>query len=219
MKYFKLLSVLAVLLIITACSTSYITTSWKAENIPAKSYKKIMVLGLIGDRDRSIREIMEEHLAGDLKDLGYNAVTSVSEYGPKAFEDMKEQDAIKQLSDKGIDAVLTVVMLDKTKEKYYVPGRIQYSPYAIYHDRFWGYYRTMHDRVYSPGYYEVNTKYFWESNFYDLNDRSLLYSAQSQTFDPESPRSLGHEYGLMITKDMIKKNVLKSPPVQPLKSF
>jgi hypothetical protein len=210
--------VLIFIIIIAGCTTSQITTSWKADNVSPKKYDKILVLGLIGEPDRTIRENMEQHMAGDLMELGYNAVTSMQEYGPKAFENMKEAEALKLLYDKGIDAVVTIVLLDKEKEKYYVPGRVRYSPYVVYQRRFWGYYSTMYDRIYAPGYYATDTKYFWETNFYDLNDWTLLYSAQSQSFEPGTTQSLAHEYGLMIVKDMVKNNLLqKQAPV--LKSF
>ena len=218
MKYVTLLGTL-VFVIASGCSTSYLTTSWKAENVAAKPYKKIMILGLIGDPDRRVRENMEEHMAGDLKDLGYNTVTSVGEYGPKAFENMKEEEAVKNLYDKGIDAVVTVVLLNKTKERYYIPARVRYSPYVIYHNDFWGYFSTMYGRVSSKDYYEVNTKYFWETNLYDLTNKALVYSAQSQSYDPESSHRLGHEYGLMIVKDMVKKSILQKQTALPLKSF
>jgi hypothetical protein len=209
MKHFKLLGALFLFIAIGCSTSTRITTSWKADKVSAKDYKKIMVLGLIGNNDRIFREKMEDHLAGDLKDLGYNAITATSEYGPRAFENMKEDDALRQLYDKGIDAVLTIVLLDKQRERYYLPGRVYYSPYIMYHNRFWRYYTTMYDRVYSEGYYVVDTKYFWESNLYDMNDWTLLYSAQSHSFDPSSAETLGHEYGMIITKDMIKKNVLQ----------
>jgi hypothetical protein len=189
-------------------TTSYITSSWKAENVKPNAYKKIVVLGLVRESDRSLREKMEEHIAGDLKDLGYNAFCSCDEYNPKAFENMTEEQAIAKLRNSGVDAVLTVVLLDKTRERYYVPGRIYYSPYSVYYNRFWGYSRTMYNRIYTEGYYVTNTKYFWESNFYDLDSNTLLYSAQSQSFDPESAESLGHEYGQLIIKDMAKNNIL-----------
>jgi hypothetical protein len=157
---------------------------------------------------------MEQHIVGDLKDLGYNAVCSCEEFDPKAFEKMNEKQALDKLSSSGIDAVLTVVLLDKSKEKYYVPGRVYYSPYAIYHNRFYGYYRTMYERVYAPGYYETNTRYFWESNFYAINGKELVYSVQSQSFEPESVSSLSHEYGQMIIKDMVKNNILADQKIQ-----
>ena len=170
-------------------------------------------MGLINEPDRTIREKMEEHVVADLKALGYTAVCSCDEFNPKAFENMTEKQALDMLDKSGIDAVLTVVLLDKTKEQYYVPGRVYYSPYYIYQNRFYGYYRTMYGRVYTPGYYEENTKYFWESNFYELGNKNLLYSAQSQSFDPATAQTLAHEYGQMIVKDMVVKNVLKKQQV------
>jgi hypothetical protein len=205
--------VLIILLVIAGCSSSKITSSWKAENLVPKQYNKILVLGLVNEPDRTIREKMEEHIVGDLKNLGYTAVCSCDEFNPKTFENLSEQQALDKLSKSGIDAVLTVVLLDKTQERYYVSGWVQYSPYFIYQNHFYGYYRTMYDRVYTPGYYTVDTKYFWESNFYELGNKYLLYSAQSQSFDQANTQSLAHEYGQMIVNDMVNKNVLKLQPV------
>ena len=196
----------------TGCGpSSRINSSWKPKDDEPRQYNKIMVLGLINGSDRTLREKMEEHIAGDLRELGYNAMCSCDEFDPKAFEDLNEKQALEKLTNSGVDAVLTIVLLDKAKERYYVPDRVYYSPYFIYHDSFWGYYRTMYDRVYGPGYYAVSTKYFWESNLYSLDGKRLLYSAQSQSFDPVSAQSLGHEYGKMIARDMVKKNVLSKP--------
>ena len=197
-----------VLLLISACSTSRITHSWKAENVSGKKFNKIMVVALIKDNDVAMREKMENHLVGDLAERGFIAVSSLREYGPKSFEAMKEDEVLNKLQNSGVDAVLTIVLLDKQRERYYVPGRIYYSPYIIYHRRFWGYYSTMYDRIYSPGYYQVNTNYFWESNLYELSTKELLYSVQTESFDPESASSLGHEYGKLILKDLFEKNVL-----------
>lgn len=163
---------------------------------------------MIKDNDIAKREMMENHLIGDLAERGYTAVSSIKEYGPKSFEGMKEEEVLNKLQNTGVDAVLTIVMLDKQRERYYVPGRVYYSPYVIYHRRFYRYYNTMYDRIYSPGYYQVNTRYFWESNLYDLSTKELLYSVQTESFDPESAQSLGHEYGKLIVKDMFDKNVL-----------
>jgi len=117
--------------------------------------------------------------------------------------------ALARLSHSGVDAVLTIVLLDKKKGKYYVSGRVNYRPNNNYQGRFWGYYHTMYNRVYTQGYYVTNTEYFWESNFYSMDiNTQLIYSAQSQSFDPPSTSSLTYEYGKMIVKDMLKSNVL-----------
>jgi hypothetical protein len=217
MKAIKYFSVMMMLLLFS-CSTSRITSTWKAENVQPKKYNKILVLGLIREPDRSIREKMEQHLLGDLTERGYNAICACEEFGPKAFENMTEKEAISKLTNSGIDAVLTIVLLDKTKERYYVPGRVYYSPYYNYHNRFWGYYTTMYDRIYSKGYYEVSTKYFWESNLYDMDSKQLVYSVQTQSFDPASSEALAHEYGKLIVNSMVKNNVF-STQTPALKAF
>ena len=211
---------LAALSIFASCTSSRITSSWKSPDLQQRKYKKILVLGLLKETDHLLREKMEEHIIGDLKILGYDAVCSCVEYDPKAFNNMKEQEAIQKLSAGGIDAVLTVVLLDKSKERYYVPGRVNYTPYNIYNRNWWGYYSTMYGRIYEPGYYETSTKYFWESNFYELETKQLLYSVQTESFDPASTQSLAHEYGKLIVNSMVKNNVLvdqtKVVPLKPM---
>lgn len=114
---------ISLLIVITGCTSSKITTSWKAENIEPKQYNKILVLGLINEPDRLVREKMEEHVVADLKALGYTAVCSCDEFNPKAFENMTEKQALDMLDKSGIDAVLTVVLLDKTKSSITFPAR------------------------------------------------------------------------------------------------
>ncbi|UEG48855.1 hypothetical protein LK994_09420 [Ferruginibacter lapsinanis] len=197
------------LLFILSCSTSRITNSWKAATIPDKTYNKIMVVGLINNNNRNLREKMEDHLTGDLAEHGYTSVSSLKEYGPKSFENMKESEVVEKLYNSGIDAVITIVLLDKQREKYYVPGNVYYSPYSVYHRHFWGYYSTIYDRIYTPGYYMVDTKYFWESNFYDLQSKELLYSVQTRSFNPSSAEELAHEYGKMIVGNMAENGIIK----------
>lgn len=206
MKRIKL-AAFALMLIAAGCATSRITSSWKAKDAVPQKYNKILVLGLIRLSDRSIRENMENHMVGDLKSLGYNAVSALQEYGPKAFDKMDEQSAINKIKDNGIDAVITIVMLDKEKEKSYVPNNIYYSPFGYYHNYFWGYHTAMYRRIYEPGYYVTNTRYFWESNLYSMADQKLVYSVQTQSFNPSE--SIGHEYGQLIINDLVKQQVLK----------
>ena len=209
MKTIKQIGMLLLASIITAaCTTTKITSSWKAANVQPKHYSKILVLGLIKDSDRSLQEKMEAHLVDDLKSKGYNAVGSLQEFGPKAFSNVTEAEALARLKQSNIDAVVTIVLLDKQKERNYVPGRMYYSPYVMYYNRFWPYYGTLNYRIYEPGYYVTDTRYFWESNVYEVSTQSLLYSVQTKSFDPANSESLGHEYGKLIIADIVKNNIL-----------
>jgi len=211
----RILWIPLLMLLLAGCASSKITSTWKASDASGRKYNKILVVGLIKENDRSLREHMEDHLVGDLKGLGYNAISAYSEYGPKEFDGMDEQTAIARLKSNGVDAVITIVLLDKEKERRYVPGRMMYSPYGYYYGRFWGYYGALQRRIYEPGYYVTDTRYFWESNLYDLGDQHLVYSVQTQSFDPSSSEALGHEYGQLIVKSMVKNGVLDKNALPP----
>lgn len=191
--------------LLLGCGSSKITSSWRAENIQPKKFNKIMVLGLIREADRTIREKMEQHFVGDLNDLGYNAIPSMSAFGPHAFRKMNKDSAVDLIRTTGADAVITIVLLDKSKEKRYVPGHFSGG---INYGRLGDYYTYRYDRVSAPGYFVTDTKYFWESNLYDVETRQLVYSVQTQSFSPSSSEALGHEYGKLIVKDMIKQQAL-----------
>jgi len=194
--------------ILLACSSTRVTNSWKSAQTTPAHYKKILVVGLYGENHLAERARMEEHLVGDLKALGYDARSSLQDYGPRAFDGKQEQTVVNELKNSSIDAVITIVLLDKQKEQRYVPGEVYYSPYFIYQRNFWHYYNTMYGRIYTPGYYTTTTRYFWESNLYDLASRELIYSVQTESFDPASVETLAHEYGKAIVKDIVKMQVL-----------
>ncbi|AEV99588.1 hypothetical protein A4D02_27495 [Niastella koreensis] len=206
MNYMKLYPVIGYLLL-TACTSTRITHSWKSD-IPTKNYNKILVLAISGETDLATRQKMEDHLVGDLTTQGYHATSSLKEYGPRAFRQLNEEAVVNKLQNSGFDAVITIVLLSKEKERYYVPGQPYYSPYVGYYRNFYGYYTTIYSRIYTPGYYVTDTKYFWESNLFDVTSKELIYSVQTESFDYTSSDMLAHEYGKMIVNDMVKKQVL-----------
>jgi hypothetical protein len=78
----------------------------------------------------------------------------------------------------------------------------------------------MYHRIYEAGYFVTDTKYFWESNLYDMSDQHLVYSVQTQSFDPASSGNPGHEYGRLIVKNMVKSNIMvKNAADLPGKAF
>lgn len=192
-----------------SCSTSKITSIWKAPETTTQDFNKILVMGIIREADRTLRVSMEDHLAGDLNTLGYNGQSAYQLFGPKEFENLSEPAVMQRLKNKGIDAVLTIVLLDKQKERLYVPGNIIFSPYGAYHDSFYGYYRSLNNRIMAEGYYQTMTRYFWESNLYDLKTNKLLYSVQTQSFEPVSTDALAHEYGQKIVQSMVNSKLLE----------
>lgn len=203
--FFSLLSLLI------SCQPSKITQSWAAKEAQPRQYKKILVLGVLTDNDNELQVKIEDHLAGDLKDLGYNAIAANKIFPPGTFVKGDTARGKAAIEGKGFDGVLTVVLLDKKKEPYYVPGKITDRTYYIRYGRFDRYLNEISEVIYTPGYYGVDTRYIWENNFYDLYSRQVIYSARSSTFDIASKTTLAHTYGQLMAQSLINKKILIKP--------
>ncbi|WP_187774835.1 hypothetical protein [Pedobacter sp. BS3] len=190
------------------CSSTQLVSSWKAPDGTLQRYNKILVIALMGAKDRDIRESVENAMVTNLKSHGINAGSAYAEYGPKAFEAADEQAALNRIRRNGYDGAFTIALLDKEKEKRYTPGSVSYVPYT-YYNRFWGYYHTVYTRLYNPGYYSVTTNYMLEANFYNLSADKLEYSAQTKSFDPSSAQTLASEVSNTLIDDMIKKKIVR----------
>lgn len=212
-KAFYIAAIAALPALFNACSSgTQITSSWKSPDAPssAAAYRKVMVVAVLSDRDRSLQEAMETQMTNELSAKGISAASAYKTYGPRGFKN--EAQAKRQLRSSGADAIMTIVLLGKTQEKNYVPGNVTYQPggWGPYYSRFWGYYRYSYSRVYTPGYYTTNTSYFWESNLYEVKKDKMVYSVQTESFDPSSAVSLSKDYSRKIVENMMKQGVLLS---------
>src|SRR5215203_3110683 len=224
MKAISIIILVNILSLFYSCSSSKIIASWKTtEN--TREYKKIMVVGIIKDSNIALRKKMELHLVNDLKVVGYNAVSALEEFGEGGLSRLEEEETYIKLCNKGIDAVITIALLDRKKEKFYVPAKVKYYSNLYYYNRIWNYNTIQADVTLitsMKGEYEQSTQFIWESILFDLQTLSPAYTAQTTTFDPASTEMMAHEYGKMIVANMVKKKVIeKRQPfiLEPLKTF
>ncbi len=207
----KKLFFIPLLAFLISCQPTKITQTWTAKNVKPKQYNKVLVLGMLIDNDYELQTLMENHIADDLKELGYRAVAANKMFPPGTFVKGDTTRAVTAMEGKGFDAILTIVLLDKDKERFYVPGKIvDYSNYNSY-SRFDIYYNTVAERIYAPSYFGEETKYVWENNFYDLINRQMIYSARSRSFDYTSKTTLAHTYGQLMVSSLVDKKVLLKP--------
>jgi len=198
-------------LAIAGCSSNIkMTSSWKDSNnsTAATHIKKVLVIGLFGEKSRALRMGIENQMADNLKKLGYDAVTSYQTYGPKQFVNISEDHAMRIVDSSyagNYDGVIIVSIVDKNSTKSYVPGYYSSSPYYGYG---WGYSPFYRPMMYQPGYYRTNNHYSFETNFYDTNNKKMLYSGQSDVVNPSSPNTLAIDYSRIVLKDMRKQNIL-----------
>ena len=75
-------------------------------------------------------------------------------------------------------------------------GKEAYSimPYYQYHGTFTGFYSYLYNTVSIPAYYAHDKKYFVLSNLYDSGSAEILWSVQSNIFDPETLERFSKSY-------------------------
>ncbi len=208
--YAVLLSV--TLLLFSACGSSSgtrITGSWaKAEN-QAKQFDRIMILGL--SDNVPARAQAEQALAGRLAQEGFQTLEGLTLISPQALKDYNgdREKAKRFFEEHGVDGVIVISVRDVKEEERYVPGTATYTPMSYgYYGRFYSYWYTAYDRVYTPGYYEESLEIFLESNLYDVATEELLWSVQSKTENPESIPELVRAYAEVLVQDLPAKNVI-----------
>ncbi len=195
-------------LLLAACSSTNVTNSWKDKNVESASFRKVLVVAMVPESQRNLRQEMENEMVEDLTKKGYSAISSYAEYGPKAFAGMNEKQVLQQLDKNKVDGVITIGLQNKETSENYVAGSVRYEPYAMVYNRFYRIYQTYYNRVYTPGYTQERTNYFFETNLYDVDENKLLYSAQSESFDPSSASQIANDVSKAVVKDMQKKGIL-----------
>jgi hypothetical protein len=205
----KMIFAIILFYLLTSCGNTHILSSWKADGASTDRYKKILVLGIAGSKDATLREEMEITLSKTLQEKCPSVVSAWQFYGPTYFEQMSEQDATAKVKQDGFEAVMEIVLLDKGKEKNYIPGRVLYSIYAVAHSQWYQGYRVFYDHIYQPGYFTPATSYTLETNFYSTKTDILEYAAAAKSYDSSASKTAqAVEFGKAVVQDMVKQGIL-----------
>lgn len=207
----RLIILLLFVVMASGCSpTQKITGSWvNQEALPKGPYKSIYLLVI--SQNNEANSIVENLMAKRIESRGPKAVKS-SDYFPlnitaeKRVSKEKLDEAIKK---SGCDAIMTIALLDVRTEQHYTPGTA-YAPMSYgFYGGYYGYYNFYYPTVYSPGYYTSEKVYYLESNFYDIAADKLIWSVQSETYEPTDLKSWFKGYSYMLINHLKKQGVIK----------
>ena len=197
-------------LVLAACSSGKESTGvWvNKEKIQGKSFHKVFIVVMTADIQARVR--LENDLAATAISHGYEAVKSV-EAIPPVLSDPKmptKDEVVGKVTSSGCDAVFVASLLDKNESVHYTPGTTAYSiqPYYTYYP---GYYSNWYPSVSTSDYYAHDKKYFLQSNLYDVASQEIMWSVQSQIFNPESLEKFSKEYTTTLIKQLEKEKLLK----------
>jgi hypothetical protein len=208
----KSIIVIICALCFAACSPStQITGSWKNDGAQITGDLNTILVTALTGRTTS-RQAVEDDIAEALARKGYKTLKSIDVMPPTltSSDAPDRKELLSKIQDADADAILTVALIDKDTETRYVPGNYSYAPVSRfgYYGTFWGYYTNWYPMLSDPGYYEEDKVYFIETNLYDARTEQLLWSAQSETYNPGNLTDFAEEFAKVVVAGLEDDAVL-----------
>lgn len=213
MKNLLSMLVLGSMVFLTACAPSMkITGNWMNEEAMGKGkYKKVFLFVMTSNK--GAQQTFENAQAKAAEAEGITTVKSYEVFGPNflAHNPTKEE-IIAKIKETGADAVFTSALIDEKSETRYVPGTTSYTPYGYgsyggYYGGFGGYYGSS-AYIYEPGYYTEDKTYFIESNLYDMENGEIVWSVQSEAYNPSNMDNIARTYSTLLFDKLKSSGVL-----------
>ena len=197
-------------LLFSACGPSQqIINSWiNPEATSRGPYKSIFVIVLSQSKETSYS--VEDRMAATIASRGQKYVVSSAIFPPNLSisENFTREQMAEAIKRTGCDAVFVIALLDVKTDEYYQPGHAYYPMNYGMYGSYYGYYNYYYPRVYSPGYYTSDKTYYIETNFYDLESDQLLWSIQSEAYNPSSLDSWFDKYSYDLINELKKEGLI-----------
>ncbi|MEN8228585.1 MAG: hypothetical protein ABFS38_10565 [Bacteroidota bacterium] len=207
----KYLIILFSVLAFTGCGPSQqIINSWiNPEARSRDPYESIFVIVISHSMGTSFS--VEDRMAATIASRGQKVIVSSAVFPPNLSisENFTREQMAEAIKRTGCDAVFVIALLDVKTEEYYQPGTSYYPMNYGMYGSYYGYYNHYYPRVYSPGYYTTNKTYYIETNFYDLEEDQLLWSIQSEAYNPSSLDSWFDRYSNNLITELEKEGLIK----------
>jgi len=211
-RVWVLLAVIVTVFFVACSSTKESTGVWvDKEKIAGKSYNNFFVIVMTADIEARVK--LENDIAATIVSRGHKAIKSY-EVLPADLKDPKPPavDAlIEKIKASDCDAVFVTSLLDKNDAIRYTSGGTHYTQQTYYSwaGTFFGYYSHYYSTVSSAGYYSNDKTYFMQSNLFDKASQELMFSVQSEIFNPSSLASGSRTYISTLLKQLEKAKLLK----------
>jgi hypothetical protein len=164
-----------------------------------------VVAGVIKSGDDSIRTEVERNFSEALNNLGYHAVAAVAEFGTAGLSGMGEVETYIKLCNNGIDAVMTIALIDGNKESRQKSRRSYGYPSDYYYTRIWNYKNIQADLT---GDKSNGGHYFWEIILFNLNTLEAECTIQTRPFKDIKLVEATNDLEEQVIQKMLKEKIL-----------
>jgi hypothetical protein len=178
-RYLMLLVAAMTAALLGGCASTQITSSWQDPDFARLPFKKVLVV--FQHSDSQLRTRLERAMAAEVPN-------SVPAHALFNDEEVRDVDRVKaRVREEGFDSAVIMRIVSMDREVSYVPGRLHAVP-GFYHG-FYGYWGYGWRSVYEPGYIRSDRVVTIATNVYAVAQDKLVWSSQSETFNPGSLRN------------------------------
>lgn len=207
MKTLLKLSSFILLLSLASCTTTRVTSSWVINNPPTNAMQKVLVLGVMSDREQ--RNNIEQSMVAEFGRSGINAVSATTIFGPNGFRGLTEDQIDAKLKEFDFTSVMIVSLVAKDRQTTFHPGTFYVMPRPMMGRSF--YYRRFmfaHDVMFTPAFVSTSTNFILQADLFTIEPDELIYSAQTRTYDPSNARALATSFSREIVSQMRTKRLI-----------
>ena len=203
-------ALLPAMLLVAACGggTKFAGTWTNPDYAEKQEVDDVLVLAIA--ENETNRRMFETELATALEKQGITAYPS-TRYHPHA-EQLSEEAAQALIDENGIEAVIVTRLLDIDRTDVYVPPTTYVSSYPSYgrpyYGSYYGYYSYGYTVAHDPGYSYEKVTVTLETNLYDADNGEIIWSGQSNTFDPGSTQDLIGPTVQIIVEELVSRKLL-----------
>ena len=202
-----------IIFLLAGCRANRTVTAWETQHVEPIQYQRIMVVAILQDEDSVVRKNIETSFSTVLSNLGYRTVTALSEFGQTGLRNMGEDETYIKVRDKGIDAVVTIALVNKTKETSTLPAAAHNYRNNFYFNRIFQYKINLTQ----PGTNPHGEQYYWECLLFDLSKLEAAIAVQTIPSAKPKQVKMGNDLARHLIRKMVRAKTLKRQ--RPLKAF
>jgi hypothetical protein len=187
-------------LFITACGTKSIA-EWQDAGFSGP-IDNILIIG--ASDQPTLRRLFEDTFVQELAAIKIRAIPSYSVISTDRILSRESVEAV--VKDQALASTLVTRLLGVEEGVIYRP-----PTYYAHHNNYYNYYANA--MVYSsPGYYDKYQIFTLESNLYDTATQKLVWSMQSESIDPSTPRKVIEEQIRLTINTLSERGLIRAKP-------
>ncbi|CAM3576044.1 hypothetical protein [Flavobacterium psychrophilum] len=189
---------LLLIFLLFSCTSTKFVSSWCEPNkeIKISNLNKVLVVALF--KNETSQHNAEDQMVGYLNGKGIQSYN----YFKSNFNKNNEEAIRIKIKKDGFDGAVTMRLIDVDKEKIYTPGESNFYP--EYYRDFSGYYFNRWNYSTKKGYYTTTKTFTVETNVYSIKMDKIIWTALTETTNPEGLEKLTNEVAKVVYKQMLK---------------